>query len=466
MGSNFEFAKDPVNVPKVSTRYRTIQTAIPAPGTTEIFDQLHKYESRSMHGQIPIVWDRAEDFSVWDHAGNRWIDFTSTIFVTNVGHANAHVVERLQAVIDQRLLHSYTYATRIRAEYLKKLIESTPKNFEKAFLLSSGTEATECAVKLMHMNAQKIGKSRSVVVSFEGAMHGRTLAPAHMGGSQASRAWIGEESQIFSRINYPYFWDLEERGVSGAEQFEKDVAALKARGLDPKRDIAGMIVESYVGWGAVFLPQDYAQAMAKWCKDNDILLCFDEIQAGFGRTGKLFAYEHYGVEPDMIAIGKGMGTCVPLSGVLSRAEIMDLPDVGSMSSTHSANPLVCAAGLATLEEIESRDIVAEAARKGDLLHRELEKLRRRFPDRIKRVIGKGLVAAVIVVDPKTGAPDADLGNHACEIAMRKGLILVHTGRESIKMGPPLTIADDAIVEGVEVLGEAIAEAIALKQKAG
>jgi len=465
MGSNFEFAKNPVNVPKVSTKYRSIQTAIPAPGTAEIFDTLHKYESRSMHGQIPIIWDKAEDFSVWDIAGNRFIDFTSTIFVTNVGHANARVVKRLEDVIDQRLLHSYTYATRIRAEYLKKLIESTPKNFEKAFLLSSGTEATECAVKLMHMNAQKIGKSRSVVVSFEGAMHGRTLAPAYMGGTQASRAWIGEDSKNFTRLNYPYYWELEERGVSGAEQFAKDVETLKSRGLDPKQDIAGMIVESYVGWGAVFLPDGYAQAMAKWCKENNILLCFDEIQAGFGRTGKLFAYEHYGVEPDMVAVGKGMGTCVPLSGVLSRAEVMDLPDVGSMSSTHSANPLVCAAGLATLEEIESRNIVPEAARKGEILHAELEKLRQRFPDRIKRVIGKGMVAAVIVVDPKTGAPDANLGDNACEIAMRKGLILVHTGRESIKMGPPLTIADEAIVEGVAVLGEAIAEAIAMQQKA-
>jgi 4-aminobutyrate aminotransferase-like enzyme len=465
MGSNFEFAKHPVDVPKVSTKYRTIQTAIPAAGTAEIFDQLHTYESRSMHGQMPIVWDRAEDFSVWDHAGNRWIDFTSTIFVANVGHANAHVVERMEAVLKQRLVHSYTYMTKIRAEYLKKLIESTPKNFEKAFLLSSGTEATECAVKLMHMHAQKIGKSRSVVVSFEGAMHGRTLAPAYMGGTQASRAWIGEDSRNFTRLNYPYYWDLEERGISGVDQFAKDVEALKARGLDPKQDIAGMIVESYVGWGAVFLPDGYAQAMAKWCKENDILLCFDEIQAGFGRTGKLFAYEHYGVEPDMICTGKGMGTCVPLSGVLSTAAIMDLPDVGSMSSTHSANPLACAAGLATLEEMESRNIVAEAARKGEILHGELEKLRQRFPDRIKRVIGKGMVAAVIVVDSKTGAPDADLGNHACEIAMRKGLILVHTGRESIKMGPPLTIADEAIVEGVEVLGEAIAEAIALLQKA-
>jgi 4-aminobutyrate aminotransferase / (S)-3-amino-2-methylpropionate transaminase / 5-aminovalerate transaminase len=455
----YEFQKNPVNVPKVRTQFRNIQTAIPAPGTAEIFDKLSRYESRSMHGQIPIVWDRAEDFSVWDHAGNRWIDFTSTIFVANAGHANHRVTQAVIDVLKHDLVHTYTYASRLRAEYLEYLIKHTPAQFEKAFLLSAGTEATECAVKLMHMNAQKRGKRRAVVLSFEGAMHGRTLAAAHMGGSPAGRAWIACECPNFSRLGYPYFWELEEKGISGAEQFAKDVETLKARGLDPKQDIAGMMVESYVGWGAVFLPKDYAQAMAKWCKENDILLCFDEIQAGFGRTGKLFAYQHYDVEPDMICVGKGISTGLPLAAVMGPTSIMDIPDVGSMSSTHSANPISCAAGLATFQEIVERKIVEGAERKGALLHAELEKLRQRFPDRIKRVIGRGMVAAVIVVDPETGAPDADLGNWTCEIAMQKGLILVHTNRESIKIGPPLTISDEALVEGVEVLGEALAQAI-------
>ena len=153
--AGFAFAKDPVKVPKVQTQFRRIQTPIPAPGTAEIFDRLAKYESRSMHGQMPLVWDRAEDFSVWDHAGNRWIDFTSTIFVANAGHSNARVRERLEDVLRNNLMHTYTYATKIRADYLEFLIRHTPDYFEKAFLLSSGTEATECAVKLMHMNGQK-----------------------------------------------------------------------------------------------------------------------------------------------------------------------------------------------------------------------------------------------------------------------------------------------------------------------
>jgi 4-aminobutyrate aminotransferase-like enzyme len=463
--AGFEFTRAPVNVPKVQTQYRRIQTPLPAPGTKELFDELDKYEARSMHGQIPIIWDRAEDFSVWDRAGNRWIDFTSTIFVANIGHSNPHIAKALQSGIQQSLLHSYTYATDIRAEYLKKLIEFTPPQFEKAFLLSSGTEATECAVKLMHMHGAKKGNKRNVVVSFEGAMHGRTLAAVMMGGSPASRGWVGHDYPNFQRLTYPYYWDLEAQGISGAARFASDLEELKSRGLDPAKDICGFMLESYVGWGAVFFPKDYVQALAEFARENNILLCFDEIQAGFGRTGKLFAYEHYGVVPDMICCGKGMSACLRLSGVLGRAAIMDLPDVGSMSSTHSANPLACAAGLATIEVMEQKKLVAESERKGKILHEALNALQKRHPSRISRVIGKGMVAAIVLVDPATGAPDADICNTVAELCMRKGLIVVHTGRESVKFGPPLTIADEAILEGVAVIGEALDEALALRKAA-
>lgn len=457
--AGFSFNKNPQAVPAVSTQFRRIQTSIPTPGTAELFDKLSEYESRSMHGQLPIVWDRAEDFSVWDKAGNRWIDFTSTIFVANAGHANPHITRALQEILRKNLLHSYTYATEIRARYLEKLIKATPRQFEKAFLLSAGTEATECAVKLMHMNGQKKGKKRNIVLSFEGSMHGRTLAAVMMGGSPASRAWVGGEYDNFTRLTIPYYWELEEHGITGADRFAQDLETLKARGINPVTDVCGLIMESYIGWGAIFFPKDYVQAWAQYAKQNSIVLTFDEIQAGFGRTGKLFAYEHYEVEPDLICCGKGMSSSLPLSGVLGSAELMDLPDVGSMSSTHSANPLVCAAGLANLEFIEEANLVVEAARKGKVLHNALNQLQKRFPDRIKHVIGKGMVAALILVDPKTGAPDAETCNAVAEIAMQKGLILVHTGRESIKMGPPLTIPDEAILEGVSVIGESLEQAI-------
>ena len=184
------------------------------------------------------------------------------------------------------------------------------------------------------------------------------------------------------------------------------------------------------------------------------------MQAGFGRTGRRFGFQHYGVTPDLIACGKGMGGGVPLSGVIGKAEVMDLPDTGNMSSTHSANPLVCSAGLAVIDELEQRDLVGEADRKGGLLFKGLNALKDRFPDRISAVLGRGLIAAVLFRSPSDGSADGPFTSLVAERCMQKGLLVVHTGRESIKIGPPLTISDDALLEGISVLGEAISEVAA------
>jgi 4-aminobutyrate aminotransferase-like enzyme len=220
------------------------------------------------------------------------------------------------------------------------------------------------------------------------------------------------------------------------------------------------MLETFQGWGAVFYPAEYVQAIERVCRKHGILLAFDEMQAGFGRTGKAFGFQHYVVTPDLICCGKGMGGGVPLSGVIGRAAIMDLPDVGNMSSTHSANPLACAAGLAVIEEMENQNLVAESARKGELLFAALHKLQVRFPDHISHLLGRGLIAAVLFKQPETGTADGPFTSKVAELCMQKGLLVVHTGRESIKIGPPLTITDEALLEGVEVLGEAIAETAA------
>ncbi|WP_321504077.1 aminotransferase class III-fold pyridoxal phosphate-dependent enzyme [uncultured Methanoregula sp.] len=432
------------------------------PESLAILDDLDKYESRSMHGQMPIVWDHAEDFQVGDRYGNTWIDFSSTIFVANAGHANPKICEALKRIIDQKLLHSYTYYTEIRRDYIRKLIEFTPSQFEKAFLLSSGTEATECALKLMRMQGNAIGKKKPGIISFEGSMHGRTLGSQMMGGTPAAREWIGYEDPNIHRLPFPYPWTLKDdhgHPVSGEALFTRHIEHLQKTGVNPDTDICGFILESYIGWGAVFFPVDYVKALVAFARKHDILVTFDEIQAGFGRTGTLFAYQNYGVEPDIICCGKGISSSLPLSAVLGSRKIMDLPDIGSMSSTHSANPLCCAAGLANIEFIESHNLVADAKRKGKILLDGLKGIQKKYPDRISEVLGKGLVAAILIVDPKTRLPDSLTASLICEKAMQKGLILVHTGRESIKMGPPLTIPDEALLEGLHVLEESIKEIV-------
>jgi len=458
--SNHQFSHNAVVVPKVRTKFRQINTPIPVPESLPTLHDLARYESRSMHGQLPVVWDRAEDFQVWDRFGNCWIDFTSTIFVANAGHANPLVKKAIQQQLDNGLFHSYTFATEIRAQYLKKLVEFTPAQFQKAFLLSAGTEATECAVKLMRLHGQVVGKRQGGIISFEESMHGRTMGAQMLGGTPASRAWIGYADPNIHRLPVPYPWTLQREDgnrISGRERFHQDIDGLRSRGVNFKKDICGFIIESYIGWGAVFYPKDYMQALDEFAKENRILVAFDDIQGGFGRTGRLFAYQHYEVEPDLICCGKGITSSLPLSAVLGRASIMDLPDVGSMSSTHSANPLSCAAGLANIEAIESLNLISESRRKGEILFSKLDEVQMRFPERIAYVLGKGLLGALIVHDPASGRPDSDLATKVCERAMQKGLLLVHTGRESIKIGPPLTIPDAALLEGIGVLAESIEE---------
>jgi 4-aminobutyrate aminotransferase-like enzyme len=450
---DYTFARDPVAVPPVESAYRRIGTPIPAPSWGAVHDLLDKYEARSMHGQLPVVWDAASGFQVGDADGNRWIDFTSTIFVANVGHAHPRVKAALVETIDRDLLHSYTYATEIRARYLERLIEFTPPPLEKAFLLSAGTEATECALKLTRLHGRRAGKRSLGVLSFVGSMHGRTL-----GAEMLTRdsEWIGYSDPNIHRLPFPYPWTLE--GRSGREQLERDLAELADRGVDLAQDICGAILETYIGWSASFFPVDYVQGLAELAREHGFLMVADDIQAGFGRTGRLFGYEHYGIEPDLVCCGKGIASGFPLAAVLGRREVLDLPAIGSMSSTHSANPLACAAGLATIDVLEDENLIAESERKGELLFERLRALQARFPDSISHVLGRGLLAALIVTH-RDGSPDGDTASRIAECAMQKGLLVVHTGRESIKLGPPLSIPDDALFEGADVLAEAFAEIV-------
>jgi 4-aminobutyrate aminotransferase-like enzyme len=314
-------------------------------------------------------------------------------------------------------------------------------------------------LKLIRMYGQKIGKKRPGIVTLNGNWHGRTMGAQMMSSNAEQKAWIGYEDPNIHHIDFPYPWQVNEE--QGEEFFHKQLESLKQRGLNLETDIAGFMLETFQGWGALFYPKSFVKAVRKFTEEKSILLAFDEMQAGFARTGKKFGFEHYEVSPDLFACGKGMGGGVSLSGVIGRSEIMDLPEVGNMSSTHSANPLVCAAGLAVLEEIESKNIVVETARKGDILKNSLKNLKTKFPEVINNFYGEGLIASVIVHD-LNNLSKSELASRISEKCMQKGLLVVHTGRESIKLGPPLTIKDDALLEAMGVFEEVILEVIGHK----
>ncbi len=452
------FSHVPQDVPFVESKYRRIQTKLPVPESVPMLEELYSVESNSMHGQMPVVWDRAVDFQVFDAWGNTWIDFTSTIFVTNAGHSNPRIVSALRDVIETPLLHTYTYANKWRFDYLRNLIARTPRQFEKAFLLSAGTEAVECGLKLMRLYGRKHGKRRGVIIGFDGNWHGRTLGAQMLASNKGQKDWIGYHDPNIIHLPFPYPWD-EEAMTDPAGFFRRSMdLAIEQYGLDPDQDICGFLMETFQGWGAVFYPPEFVQAVSEFAKARNILLTFDEMQAGFGRTGKLFGYMHYGVEADLLCCGKGAGSGVPLSLVLGSAEVMDLPEIGSMSSTHSANPIVCAAGKATLDALFEDGLIENSATLGVVFQRELNRIKARFPDHLRIVNGKGLLAAVIFTD-KTGTPLSTLCDRIALLCMQRGLLVVHTGRESIKLAPPLSIHEEALMDGISVLENAIADSI-------
>ena len=452
------FSREPVQVDYIETEHRKISTPIPCKGSIKVLNNLDLYESRSMHGQIPLVWEKAKDFSIYDKMGNKWIDLTSTIFVTNIGHSNDFLLDKLRGILDSELLHTYAYTNEIRAEYLEKLIKFSPKNFEKAFLLSAGTETTEAALKLMRMNGQKnYSKKKIGIICFEGNWHGRTMGAQMMGGNIGQKEWIGYQDPNIFHIRFPYPWILEKEKITSEKFLEKELTNLIINNkISLKDDICGFMLETFQGWGAVFYPKEFVQLIKKICLDNNILLCFDEMQAGFGRTGEKYGFEHYGVEADIICCGKGMGSGLPLSAVLSSKEIMDLPSIGNMSSTHSANPLVCAAGLATLEYMENENLIERSKKIGKKFHIRLNTIQKKFPKILYRIEGKGMIAAMIFNQDNVNI-GSEIASKISWECFKRGVFVVHTGRESIKLGPPLIISEEALNESLDVIEDILME---------
>ena len=450
-----DFSHIPIQVEMVASKYRTIRTLIPVPDSVPLLKKMYSLEAQAMHGQYPMIWDTANDFQVFDKWGNIWLDFTSTIFVANAGHGNKKIVKALQDLLKKPLLHTYTYASHERIDYLDYLISNTPKQFEKAFLLSAGTEATEVALKLMRMDGQKKNKKRGGIVCFNGAYHGRTMGAQIMTGNKKAKDWVGYKDPNMHHIEFPYPWLVS----NPKEFFHNSInQLLEENNLDPDQDLCGFMLETFQGWGAVFYPKEFVKELMIFAQKHNMLVTFDEMQAGFGRTGKLFGYEHYEIEPDILCCGKGASSGLPLAIVLGSKEIMDLPSIGSMSSTHSANPLVCVAGHENLKSMLEDGLIQNSKILGKVLHQKLKEIQGKYPNHLKYIFGKGLVAALIFIDNKGVALTA-LCDEVSEKAFQKGLLVVHTGRESIKLAPPLSINEEALMEGIKVLEECIRESI-------
>jgi len=441
----------PVEVARIETEHRRIVTPIPVPESLPIFQALDESEPVAMMGQPPVVWDRAEGLCVYDRWGNQWLDWSSCVLVSNVGHGRKEIADAVALTAQHGLLSTYVFVHEKRAELTKALQKLAPSPDDyRVFLLTTGSEATENCIKLARTHAlKKHGPARKYLVSFNNAFHGRTLGAQLAGGMPKLKTWIVDEGQTFIQVPFPDGYKNEDTS------FDLFLQTLESKGVTPE-EVAGVMTESYQGVGPDFLPVEYAQKLEAFCREHDIVTIYDEVQAGFGRTGKMFAYQHYGVTPDLVACGKGITSSLPLSAVIGRADILGLYASGSMTSTHSASPLPVVAALENLKLMEKEGLVENARRLGEILVPELDRIQQKYPAVLGCVQGKGLVAGIQVVKPGTKEPNPAVALQINERCLQKGLLMfapVGVGGECIKIAPPLNTTEDALREGISVLAE-------------
>jgi 4-aminobutyrate aminotransferase-like enzyme len=420
---------------------------IPGPQTVRLRSQLRAQESQNvtyLAEDFPVFWEAARGATVTDVDGNRYIDLTAAFGVANAGHCNPHVVS---AVTQQalRLMHGMgdVHPTAVRARLLERLARILPAGLTKSFLATTGSEAVEAALKTAILAT---GKSR--FACYRGAYHGLSFGALTVGGLERFRApfaaSLGAQAVL---LDFP-------RRASGVSA--SDAAAQARDVLSEHDDLAALIIEPIQGRaGCVLPPPGYLSAMRNVCEQLDILMIVDEIFTGFGRTGTWFAIDRESVVPDILCIGKAMGSGFPISAAVARAHVMDAWPVSSgealHTSTYLGNPMGCAAALATIDELDRMQLPQRAERMGARAELRLNALRSRSA--VVDVRGCGLLWAVELSAPAAAAA-------VVKQALTRGVMVLQSGVEgqTISITPPLVISEEQLDRGIEILESAIAEA--------
>lgn len=431
---------------------RRLVTEIPGPRSREILQRKESAVARSVGHTLPIVADAAGAGTLLDVDGNSFIDLGSGIAVTGVGNSNPRVV---RAVRDQLDRFTHTAFTLVPYEsYIavaEKLNSITPGSFAKrTALFNSGSEAVENAVKIARR-----ATGRQAIVAFEHSFHGRTnLAMALTAKSAPYKQGFGPFAPEIYRVSgsYPY----RDGGLTGPEaarqaieQIENELGA---------QSVAAIIIEPIQGEGGFIVPAEgFLPTLREWTERNGIVFIADEIQSGFARTGLWFAVDHEEVVPDLITMAKGIAGGLPLSAVTGRAELMDAAQVGGLGGTYGGNPIACAAALAAIESYEEDGLLDRGRRIGEILTGRLTELQESDP-RIGQVRGRGAMIALELVDPATLSPDPELTARVVKYAHENGVILLACGTHGnvIRFLPPLTIEDQLLQEGIEIVAEGLA----------
>jgi 4-aminobutyrate aminotransferase / (S)-3-amino-2-methylpropionate transaminase / 5-aminovalerate transaminase len=415
----------------------------------ELQERKLKVFARGQGNAYPVYVKEAKNAELWDVEGNRFIDFGTGIAVCNTGHSHPKIVEAVKSQIEKFshtcvMVNPYEVAVELAEKLTALAPGDTPK---KAIFVTTGAEAVENCVKIARAYTK-----RRAVIAFNGGFHGRTsLTMALTGKTAPYKIGFGPFPGEIYHVPFP----AQAYGATVADSikaikniFKSDVVA---------EDVAAIIVEPVQGEGGFYeAPVELLQALRKICDENGIVLIFDEIQSGFGRTGKMFNCEYSGVEPDLMTMAKGIAGGYPLSAVVGKAEIMDAPIPGGLGGTYGGSPVGCAAGLAVLKVMEEEDLLNRSVAIGALFNKRLTNLQNEFPKLISCVRNKGsMIAFELMIDGDANIPNTELTKAIVGKATEYGLILLSCGYNAnvIRFLPPLTISDEIANEGLDKFTE-------------
>ena len=437
-----------------TTKSIGLRTEIPGPRSKEILERKERVVAEPLSIYLPIVVAEARGATLTDVDGNTFIDFTGGVGCLNVGHSHPRLVEAAQ---EQLARFSHTDFTILPYELYvtlaERLCELAPIGGpRKAAFFNAGTEAVENAIKFARSYT-----GRPAVIAFEGGFHGRTLLSLSLTSkTHPYKAGLGPFAPEVYRV--PFAQDY--RGPTAAEALDALERALVTQVA--AENVAAIVIEAVQGEGGFQVaPLEFMEGVRAICDRHGIVLVVDEVQTGFGRTGKLFAIEHYAVEPDLITLAKSIAGGLPLSAVLGKAEIMDAPGDSAIGGTYVGNPVAQAAALAVLDVIEEEGLCDRAAAIGEAMRARMESWQQRWPE-IGDVRGLGAMLAIeLVVDPGTKEPAAELATKIVEEAARNGLLLLKSGIYSncIRVLTPLVLADAELDEALGVWEQALESAL-------
>jgi len=421
---------------------------IPGPKSRELLELSRIYEPPCAADQVPVVWDHADRVWVTDVDGNRYIDFTSGVLVTNVGHAHPGLVRAIQKQAS-RLMNCYSFPTPERVTAAARLVKTFPPNLDKVFFLSTGSEATEAAMRVARRSTGK-----QEILAFYGAFHGRTYGAMGVSGILGIRRQFGVPVPGGIMVPYAYCY----RCFYDRTYPECDFFCLKTLdriiGSSSSDDLGAVIVEPYQGTaGFVFPPDGWLTELAKWARARNLLLIVDEVQSSFGRTGMMYAIEWEDIRPQMLCLGKGLGSGVACSALAGESKVFECMSPGELSSTWGGNPVSSAAALAVLDAMEKEKLAENALKIGEVLKPRLLEMKKKYRC-LGDVRGRGLVMGLELVDPKDGwTPSPELTGRFIHSCAENGLLLGKVGvyGNVVRIAPPLVITQEEAVMALDII---------------